>query len=243
VAAVPRGARLVTRRRVRHIGLLVSGCLPLLLLLDRPPSLSPLIYSCVVLAWFARQRRGWSAAGGALVDGRWLPPLIVLSGFLAEILAWTDSYLRCEEQPALLHPQLLPDLLLSIGFYGSWAIAWALLTRWFAFGSLGVFATQGAYGVMVEQQGAILVQGLAAMPLGLALWAYVFVFYGSIVTLPYLLVEPVGGADGRRRWFQYPLAFLVLFLLLALIVPLWGAGAEAAGLVPSRRPICDHPFL
>ena len=44
-----------------------------------------------------------------------------------------------------------------------------------------IFCAQGAFGVLIEQRGAIFLGGLAIMPFGLVLWIYVFLVYGSVV--------------------------------------------------------------
>jgi len=67
----------------------------------------------------------------------------LLSGSLTETLAWINNYSKEAPQPALLHPQLIPDLILGMGFYGGWALAWLIAFRWFRFTLLEVFLVTG----------------------------------------------------------------------------------------------------
>ena len=216
-------------RRAAGLAFIASGAVPLLALCGAPPDPMLLIYSVFVGAWVLRRRVSIFPPGrfavGRLPGPVWLRyfMLMVLVGFLTETLAWAGNYLARAEQPALLHPQLLYDLLLSPGIYAAWALGWIVLTRRWRFSLTDVFIIQGVYGVFIEQQGAVFLKGLAVMPLGLVLWLYVFVVYGSAAGLAYLPVrarpraaagahvalEGSGGAGGsirddggRRDWLD-----------------------------------------
>ena len=170
--------------------------------------------------------------------------LMVLVGFLTETLAWAGSYLARAEQPALLHPQLLYDLLLSPGIYAAWAVGWIILTRRWRFSLAEVFIVQGVYGVFLEQQGAVFLKGLAAMPLGLVLWLYVFVVYGSAAGLAYLPFEADLPAAGARssRW-KVPAAMVIQFVMTAVVAIGWIVVLGALGIaVQDPKPIWQAPF-
>lgn len=52
--------------------------------------------------------------------------------------AWTHNFIRDAAEPALFHPQLLPDLLMAAGFHAGWWLAWWwLLRRWRMSGPVG----------------------------------------------------------------------------------------------------------
>jgi hypothetical protein len=200
-----------------------------------------LIYTTFVAGWEARRWRGLRLPGPAWI--RYLV-LMLLVGFLTEALAWIGNFLAREETPALLHPQLLYDLLLSPGIYGAWAVGWILATRRWRFSVAEVFVIQGIYGVFVEQQGAVFLQGWRALPLGVVLWLYVFVVYGAAAGLAYLPVEadlPAARARGGR--WKIPAALLLQFLATAIVAISWGVFLSALGVViPDPRPIWQAPF-
>jgi hypothetical protein len=231
------------RRATRWLFAL-SGLLPTLPLLNPQPDPTLLIYSLFVLTYFIR-RRGARFEAQAARGSAWPFGLaIVGAGLLVECLAWTSNFVKCAPQPALMHPQLLPDLALGVAFYGGWAIAWVVLLRYFSFSLRQVFCAQGAFGVLIEQRGAIFLGGLATMPLGLALWAYVFLVYGSVVGIAYLLFgERLRGLSERNRWWKYPLAWLAIALLALALVGAWQAVLHGAGLLPEPRPICGFPLV
>jgi hypothetical protein len=231
-------------RRATRLAFIASGAVPLLALCGAPPDTMLLIYSVFVGAWVLRGRT--SISGRRLPGPVWVHyfVLMVLVGFLTETLAWAGSYLARAEQPALLHPQLFYDLLLSPGIYGAWAVGWIVLTRRWRFSLAEVFVVQGVYGVFIEQQGAVFLKGLGAMPLGLVLWLYVFVVYGSAAGLAYLPFErALPPAQVRDSGWKYPAAMAVQFVTTAVVAIGWGLLLTAVGVViPEPRPIWLAPF-
>lgn len=84
---------------------LLSGLVPLVGLLARPPDVMLLIYTVFVAAYAMRGRlRAWAdrLPGPATLP---LVGLFVLSGRLTESLAWLNNYLKAAPEPALFHPQ------------------------------------------------------------------------------------------------------------------------------------------
>ncbi|HEU5103233.1 MAG TPA: hypothetical protein VFU22_29635 [Roseiflexaceae bacterium] len=231
------------RRRIIRALFLLSGLLPILALLSPQPDPTPLIYSLFVLTYIIRRR----SAGGTeeARTSAWSFGLAIVGcGLLLESLSWANNFVKCAPQPALMHPQLLPDLALGIAFYGGWAIAWVLLLRRFWFSLPQLFCAQGAFGVLIEQRGAIFLGGLAMMPFGLVLWTYVFLVYGSVVGIAYLLFgERLCAETGAARWWRYPLAWLLITVLALAFVAVWQALLRAAGLLPDPRAICGFPLV
>ncbi len=135
-----------------------SGVLVLLACINSPVLLP---YPLLVLAYL----RGWRLPVSGVPWQR-----LLLCTFVLEITAWLDNYLRNDPSPALLHPQLIPDLIYSVGVYAAWWLTWWWVLRRYRFTTLQVFLTTGLYGVILEQQGKIFLAGLAAMPAGLLLW-------------------------------------------------------------------------
>ena len=227
--------------RWRHRLFLLSGAVPLLGLCGSPPDTMLLIYTFFVVGWEVHRRRRLRLPGPA-----WLRYLVlmVLVGFLTEALAWLSNFLARAQAPALLHPQLFYDLLLSPGIYAAWAVGWILSTRRWRFSVAEVFVVQGIYGVFLEQQGAVFLQGWQALPLGLILWLYVFVVYGAAAGLAYLPVASDLPAEraGGGRW-KVPAALLLQFLATAIVALTWGLTLSALGVViPDPKPIWQAPF-
>lgn len=154
-----------------------SGVLVLLGCLDSPVLLPyPLFVLAYLLNWrFPVKGRPFMR----LVTSTYLSALILESG------AWLSEYIKNSTEPALFHPQLIPDLVMGIGFYAAWWVAWWLVLRRYRFTVFQVFITTGLYGVVIEQQGKIFLVGLQTMPTGLLLWAFVFVAYGSTMALAF----------------------------------------------------------
>jgi hypothetical protein len=238
--------RRFARSRLAWVLFGLSGLIPLLALLDSPPDPTLVIYSLFVLATCVRawrRRAGVKTApplpGRGHPVGFWVT--LLGAGYLTEVLAWTGEYLKCSESPALLHPQLLPDLIQATAFYSSWAIAWLLLRRWYRFSLGQAFAVQGLYGVLLEQQGGVFLAGLTTLPLGLVFWLFVFLVYGSTLGLafgPYA----ADWSDPTRRGgaMRYLVALAVLLLVVFPVSAAWGALTQAIGLSPPPGPICER---
>lgn len=208
--------------------LVLFGCL-------NSPVLIP--YPLLVLAYL----RGWRLP---MTGAPWLRLLlaVALCTFVLECSAWLDNYLRNDPNPALFHPQLLPDLVMGIGVYAAWWLTWWLVLRRYRFTTLQVFLTTGFYGIFIEQQGKIFLAGLAALPVGLLFWAFVALAYGSTMALAFFLVRDSFNAERDTRW-KYPLAWAALFLLTFVTSLLWGLLLTLLNFSPPRKlPMRDYPL-
>jgi hypothetical protein len=233
-----------TRRRFVRLLLGLSALLPLPGLLASPHDTMLPIYSLFVGAVFVRRPIEAAAARVRLSCGLAFGLLVLVSGLLTETLAWWSSYLARAPEPALLHPQLAYDLLLSPVVYGGWALAWPLLMRRWRFSLAEVFIIQGLYGILLEQQGAVLRQGLTNLPWGALLWAYVFLVYGAAIGLAYLPFERQYAAEDRRRgWARLPIALGATLLATVVSSLVWIAILQLLGIsIPDPRPILEAPF-
>jgi len=220
----------------------VSALVPVAGALGSLPDPMLLIYSIFVAAWFARKPIASLAARVPLPG--WALALLatLLVGGLTESLAWLGSFLAREPHPALLHPQLAYDLLLSPGIYAAWALAWMVVGRHYAFKLAPVFVLQGIYGVFIEQQGAVFLQGATSLPAGLLLWLYVFLVYGSAMGLAVLFWPPgLLAEDRRRQWLRFPLALGLNLVFTAMTAVGWGMLLTPLHL-PEPRPIWEAPL-
>jgi uncharacterized membrane protein len=201
-----------------------------------------LVYSIFVAAWFARKPIA-SLVVRVPLPG-WVHGLLatLLVGGLTESLAWLANFLAREPHPALLHPQLAYDLLLSPGIYAAWALAWMAAGHRYAYTLSHVFILQGVFGVLIEQQGAVFLQGFAALPAGALLWLYVFVVYGSTMGLAVLLWPPGLLAEDRRRgWLRFPMILALNLGFTAVTALGWGLLLKPLP-VPEPRPIWQAPL-
>ncbi|MFI5455609.1 MAG: hypothetical protein ACHRXM_09175 [Isosphaerales bacterium] len=234
-------------RRRGWVLLIASGLIPVLGLVHTPPDPMLLIYSVFVLACLFRRRlAGWS-------DRLSWPPAVSLliffwfSGCLTETLAWLNNYANTAPEPALFHPQLIPDLILGLGFYGGWAVAWWLGFRWFRFNLAETFLITGIQGIFFEQFGAVFVRMVRLLPtnplLSLLMGLYVFAVHGSAVGLA---MVPVVHRLGERSRSRNPIRLLIVCLLMVVLSIV---GAQLVSLIalgfgglPPKRSIVEHPL-
>ena len=220
--------------RTRTMLFALSGVL-VLLACPKSPVLLP--YPLLVLAVL----RGWrlphiGGAGLSLLLSTLLATLVLETG------AWADNFLRDAPEPALFHPQLVPDLMIAVGVYAAWWLSWWWMLRRYCFTTAQVFMTTGLYGVLIEQQGKIFVAGLLAMPTGLLLWAFVALAYGSTMALATFLVRDRFDAQRDSRW-KLPLTWLLLFVMTFSTSFVWGLVLQATDAIPPKQlPMSAHPF-
>ena len=161
---------------------------------------------------------------------------------LLEFGAWLGSYLNNETEPALFHPQLIPDLLSALGVYAAWWLTWWLALRRYRFTAPQVFVTTGLYGVLIEQQGQVFIAGLQAFPLGILMWLFVALAYGSTMALAFFLVRDSFSAE-RDHWLKYPLAWAGLFVLTMVTSLVWGFVLQFLDIMPPKKfPMQDYPL-
>jgi hypothetical protein len=193
------------------------------------------MYTLFVLAYFLRHRLTIARVTFACFFFA-----MFISTLLLEILAWLDNYFSAAPDPILFHNQLFPDLLIAVGFYLSWTLAWWLVLRRYRFGVREVFLVNGLYGVLIENQGVALLAGLQALPLGAVLWLYVLVAYGATAALAFLPFREAFSTE-RATPLKYPLAWALLFIFSFGISILWGFLIQ--GFLPPERPITEFPFF
>ena len=227
--------------------LVVSGLVPLLGLLSRPPDTMLLIYSVFVVGFLFR---GKLTAFLERLPGHaslHLFILFLLSGSLTEVLAWISNYLKEAPEPALFHPQLIPDLILGMGFYGGWAIAWLLAMHWFRFALFEAFVVTGFQGIFFEQLGAVFVEMLSVFAsnplLSILLGVYVFAVHGSVTGLAFApLASRFDEPTKSRHWGRFPVVIALMVCLAFMGTWLISICALLFGGLPGKRSIVEHPF-
>ncbi len=212
----------------------LSGVLLLLGSLNSPALLP---YPLFVLACL----RGWRFPQVGMPAVRLLLSTLLCTMVL-ESSAWLNEYVKNMPQPALFHPQFIPDLLTSIGFYAAWWLTWWLALRRYRFTTAQVFITTGSYGVFIEQQGKIFLEGLQTLPVGAILWVFVFVVYGSTMALAFWLVRDSFTAT-RDHWVKYALTWIALFVLSFFTSIVWSLILQILNIIPPKKlPIRDYPL-
>jgi hypothetical protein len=219
--------------------LALSALVPVVSVLAGNPPDPILMHTLFVLAYFSRNRLtiptrptrfflrflGWT----------------VICGLLLETFAWLSNYIERNPNPALFHPQLLPDLLIAIGIYAAWGVAWWLGLRRFRFTLPAVYIVTGLYGVLIEQSGAVFQMGLATFPIGIIFWLYVFVAYGATMALAFLPFRHLFTAE-NNRWYKYVVMFIAIFACTFAIFYVWNAFLDALQVIPPKRPIGESPL-
>jgi hypothetical protein len=221
-------------KKFRFWIVLASGIIPLIAQVSGANPGPLLIYSLFAFAFLLHER--FPAAFRFAFRPVAFAGAVIGCGLLLEFSAWLSSYIARETEPALFHPQLIPDLLLASSFYGGWAIAWGLMLRWLRFGIWQAYAAHGVYGVMAEQDGLIM---LSLDPM---LWLYVFAAYGA--TLALALLPFRAALPGQKdKWWKYPLAIAASYLCTQFTFLAGALLWDGLGLVPPPRPIWEAPFF
>jgi hypothetical protein len=245
------------KTRARTV-VLISTLVPVTMVI-LPKSLFPLFRDPLLLLWVVfgimyyfqpQLTRATRKVPGPI----WLKFILfsVPAGWIGELCAWTGNFLDKNPEPPLLHPQLIPDLILAIGYYGGWACGWAIafsLVRW----SIPlVILTVGTFGWVVEQKAALLIsffQNIATQPLGGAYWLlYIMMVYGCILCLGYIPVQ----IDFRPRFPKVPpwvhflkipvtwgLTWVGIMIILRALMFLTGL----LHIIPEKRNIVEYPFF
>lgn len=230
-------------QKVAKILFVLGGIVPLLGLLSPKPFTTLLIYSLFVLIYLFRHQLRPFIRNLPFKASIKLVLLILLSSWLMEALAWLTNFLAKESNPALFHPQLIPNLLLATGAYIGWAIVLGFLLKKYAFSLKEVFILFGLYGVIFEQNGAILLQGLLAFPLGILFWLLIFIIYGSTAGSAYTLVEDEFiNQNQKGGWLKYILALILVFVVSKIIFTAFWLVLKILNLLPASKPIWQFPF-
>ncbi len=210
--------------------------LPAFLLIAVMPGLIYLIFGLFAAIWlFDLQITGHRSRRQVLLG---LFFTLWLAGMIVEISAWIEVYWAGEwGQGGSLHPQLAYTLLAGLGLYGAWALSWVFLLTRYRFSLWEAFWLPALMGIAVEQQGAILIAGIASFPAGLFLWAVTAIVYGASVAGPYWFWQPQLRETRPSRW-----KWLVAGLTVLIVGTVVGLGWERLFPLPPPKPVSTHPF-
>ena len=205
-----------------------------------------IIYSIFCLALFFREKI--SRMNSRVPFPLRLIAAFIITGFISETLAWTGSFFGKEEAPALFHPQLFPDLYMSVGFYGGWGVALYFILKLWKLGLKEIFIMAGIIGVAIEQNSAVLLlilQALTVNPLiAIFMALFLFVVYGSIAGLAFILAGKDPGTEAKEgRWYKYPVTISLMYISSLIFFYLLALLGKWAGLIPEVKKIYEHPFF
>lgn len=166
----------------------------------------------------------------------------ILCTMFLESTAWLDNYLKNPAVPLIFHPQLFPDLLISLGMYIAWWLTWFLILNYYHFTYKEVFITTALYGILIEQKGKVFFEGLNTFPIGILLWLFVALAYGSTISLAFYLMRHRFNAT-NNKWYKYLVAFVGLFICTIVIFYLWGMILLMLDILPvAKLPMKEHLF-
>jgi len=132
----------------------------------------------------------------------------LIVGFFTESLVFVGGF-------GNIHDNLLIDFFLLIGLYGSMPLVWFALLRKYEFSLGHIFLLSGIFGIIIEQDFAIL---LSFNPF---LYFYVFMVYGSIMSLPFLVTSDEFTQYVRIKPFSKFVVAFISLLFVYVIGTLW----------------------
>ena len=139
----------------------------------------------------------------------------MIFGFMTEYFVFLGSGIGITGESGLFSKNLLSNLILSMGIYDSLIIIWYFLLKKYKFSLAGVFFSAGIWGVVIEEDFAVL---LSFNPLA---YLYIFLVYGSLVSIPFILVEDIFDKIQRKEnKVKYIIAFFAQFIAY-IVGTLW----------------------
>lgn len=132
----------------------------------------------------------------------------IITGFIVEFFVF-------QNQLGLFSGDFWFNLILSMGVYDSLIIVWYFLLKKYKFSLKGVFLSAGIWGVVVEQDFAVL---LSFNPF---MYLYIFAVYGSFVSIPFVLMrdefdKKQKRKEGKKRYIVAFFAQCIAYVVGAL---------------------------
>ena len=107
----------------------------------------------------------------------------ILTGLLTETLAIMNNLHLPAAEKALFNPDPVMNIIVSFGYYIPLIIAWFFVLKKYKFKTSQIFIISGIIGVFAEGVGA------ALLSFNILVWIYVFLVHGSIVALPFSILQ------------------------------------------------------
>jgi hypothetical protein len=157
----------------------------------------------------------------------------ILLGTVLGMLIETFAILNYLHNPANSHlfsTNLMIDLSIALGFYCITTTAIYLVVSRIKFGNIGFLICSAIYSIVIEQQGAILLQGIAVPLLAPVIWLYVSIVYAIFTWGTYAMLKERFSKRHSARWWAYPILVLVLWVS-AFIGAVVGTGLSKITLI------------
>lgn len=104
-------------------------------------------------------------------------------GLITELFAILNNLSKPPEERILFHPDPAINIVLAIFYYFPIFFFAAIILHKYKMTEINVFLIGGIYGICTEQMFQIL------LSFNLILWFYVFLVYGSFITIPYTIFK------------------------------------------------------
>lgn len=210
-----------TTRRIRtSIKPLLLWLILLISLLNAPEDPMWLAFSLWIGVYLQRDRlrrwsEHWSLRRAFIGWG-------VAFGLLVEIFAILDNLDLPPEERILLNPHPVADLIMAAIYYPFVIVTWYLLLRRYAYSARHIFLLTGAFGIVVEQSGAI-IWGIVGSPvIGGLIALLILCIYGMFPLMAYWLTahrfDPARQPVSRRHLALGLGALFVQYVVYGLVV-------------------------
>ena len=256
-----------------HQLLAASALIPVIGALSSPTSLQGLIYSMFVVAYLAptliekRKKKKADLKEGEIQSVLPEPEdtaakkgpattvnffmVLIGCGLVTECLAWVSELYATSPNPALLHPQLLPDLFIGLFYYLGLATAWLILIKRFQFALPEIFFVSFISALLCQAKlGTLntLCERLVNDPVaGLLTVASLLVVGGSITSLAFLAGHKNFPREKKPRATRVLVKYIATIILIVLLPELLAYGACQAGkplgICPDKKPIKEAPLI
>ena len=131
----------------------------------------------------------------------------IIFAIITEYLVFLDSGIGISGEIGLFSQNLLFNLILAIGIYVSLILVWYFLLNKYKFNLIGVFFSAGIWGVVIEQNFAVL------LSFNLLAYLYIFAVYGSFVSIPFMLTsDDFDKIQRKENKIKYVVAFFTQFI-------------------------------
>lgn len=135
----------------------------------------------------------------------------IIFALITEYLVFLDSGIDITGTSGLFSQNPIPNLILAMGIYVSLILVWYFLLKNYKFNLAGVFISAGIWGVVIEQDFAVL------LSFNLLAYLYIFATYGSFVSIPFLLTNDDFNEKKRKeKKIKYVVAFFTQFIAYIL---------------------------